>query len=322
MPKFPMLSLFLMSILLAGVVTPTISSFQILGFVPINTYIDFAFAQENVQNGNETEHPAEVETEQIAGEDATNNIGQEVSTFVHDTQDQFRAQKEETKAIIDSCRNALKNAAPEELQDIKKQCREDLNQVKESYQELRRAYHDVFKEFRVHVKAIISGDNSTAVIDAINSQTQQNESTDKIHELRMQMQAELKTEVNDLRKQMKAEREKMREEMQNLREKGGDNIKEEVQSMRENMKQENEKIKEQMKTEREKIKEQMKAEQENIQAENPKMKEDVQNKQEKIKQETEKMKEQMKAEQEKMKAEQEKMKEEREKTKESEKKSN
>jgi len=255
-----------MSILLAGVVTPTINGFQILGSVPTNTYIDFAFAQEDTA-GDETEDTAGDETEDTAGdetEDTANNLGQEVSEFVHKSRDQFSAQKEETKAIINSCREAFKNAAPEELQDIKKQCREDLNQVKESYQELRHTYHDVFKQFRDHVKAIISGDDSTDEIDTINSQTQQNESTDKIHDLRMQMQVELKPEIDDLRKQMKAEREKMREEMQNLREKGGDKLKEEEQSMREKMKQENEKIKEQMKTEREKIKEQMKAEREKM----------------------------------------------------------
>src|SRR3990172_130936 len=116
MPKFPVLTLFLMSILLAGVVTPTINGFQILGSVPTNTYIDFGF---------ETEDTAGDETE-----DTANNLGQEVSEFVHKSRDQFSAQKEETKAIINSCREAFKNAAPEELQDIKKQYREDLNQLK------------------------------------------------------------------------------------------------------------------------------------------------------------------------------------------------
>ena len=253
MTKFPVLTLFLMSILLAGVVTPTINGFQILGFVPTNTSIDFAFAQ--TENTDETEDTTEEETEDTDEEETANNLGQEVSEFVHKTSDQFRAQKEETKAIINSCRVALKNAAPEELQDIKIQCREDLNQVRESYQELRRTYHDVFKEFRVHVRAIMSDTDSTAAIDAINLQTQQKESTDRIHDLRMQMREELNTEVDVLRKQMREEREKMRDEMQNLREEDGDKLKEELQSMREKMKEESEKMKEQMKEEREKMKE-------------------------------------------------------------------
>ena len=298
MPQFPVLTLLLMSILLAGVVTPTINGFQILGFVPTNTYIDFAFAQ--TEDTEETEDTAEDETEDTAedetedtAEDDIKNLGQYVSDFVNDARDEFRTQKEETKVIITACREALQNAVPEEQKDIRMQCREDLNEVRESYQELRRTYHDVFKEFRVPVRAIMSGDDSISTIDAINLRAQQEEFKDRIHDLRIQMQEELKAEVDDLRKQMREEREKMREEMQKIREEGGDKLKEELQSMREKMKEEREKMKEQMKEEREKMKE-----------------------------EREQMKEQMNEEQEKMKEEREKMKEESEKTRESEEKYN
>ena len=255
-----------MSILLAGVVTPTINGFQIPGFVPTNTYIDFAFAQTEDTD----------ETEDADKENDIRNLGQEVSDFVHDTRDEFRAQKEETKAIIDSCRKALQNATPEERIDNKLLCREDLNAVRESYQELRRTYHDVFKEFRVHVRAIMSDTDSAAAIDAINLRAQQEEFKDRIHDLRIQMREELKAEVDDLRKQMREEREKMREEMQKIREEGGDKLKEELQSMREKMKEEREQMKEQMKEEREKMKEereQMKEEQEKMNEESEKTRE-------------------------------------------------
>ena len=269
MPKFPVLTLFLMSILLAGVVTPTINGFQILGFVPTNTYIDFAFAQtEDTEETDdttedetedtaedETEDTTEDETEDVDDEDDIRSLGQDVSDFVHDARDEFRTQKDETKAIITACRVALQNAVSEEQKDIRMQCREDLNEVRESYQELRRTYHDVFKEFRVPVRAIMSGDDSVSTIDAINLRAQQEEFKDRIHDLRIQMREELKAEVDDLRKQMREEREKMREEMQKIREEGGDKLKEELQSMREKMKEEREQMKEQIKEEREKMKE-------------------------------------------------------------------
>ena len=280
MPKFPVLPLLLMSILLTGVVTPTINGFQILGFVPTNTYIDFAYAQTEDTTEDtaeaDTEDTAEADTEDTTEsdtEDPSDNLGQEVSEFIHKAHDQFIAQKEETKAIINSCREAFKNAAPEELQDVKIQCREDLNLVRESYQELRRIHHDIFKEFRVHIRVIMSGDDSAAAIDAINLRIQQEESTDRIHDLRMQMREELKTEVDDLRKQMREEREKMREEMQNLREEGGDKLTEELQSMKEKMKVEREKMKEQMKEEQEKMKEDMKSEKEKKKDESKKIRE-------------------------------------------------
>src|SRR3990172_7935766 len=127
MPKFPVLTLFLMSILLAGVVTPTINGFQILGSVPTTTYIDFAFAQtEDTEETDETDDTTEDETDDttedetddttedetddttedetddttedetddVDDEDDIRSLGQEVSTFVHDTKDQFKAQKE------------------------------------------------------------------------------------------------------------------------------------------------------------------------------------------------------------------------------------
>src|SRR3972149_6609774 len=217
MPKFPVLMLFLMSILLAGVVTPTINGFQILGSVPTNTYIDFAFAQtEDTEETDdttedetddttedETDDTTEDETEDVDDEDDIRSLGQEVSAFVHDTQDQFRTQKEETKAIMKQCRDILENVAPEERADIKKLCREDLDEVRESYKQLRRTYQDVFEEFRVPVRAIMSGDDSVSTIDAINLRAQQEEFKDRIHDLRIQMREELKAEVDVLRKQMR-----------------------------------------------------------------------------------------------------------------------
>src|SRR3989344_888596 len=262
MPKFPVLTLFLMSILLAGVVTPTINGFQILGSVPTNTYIDFAFAQtedtEETEDTtedetedttedetedtteDETEDTTEDETEDVDDEDDIRSLGQEVSTFVHATKDQFRAQKEETKAIIKQCRDTLENAAPEERVNIKKLCREDLDEVRESYKQLRRNYQNVFEEFRVHVRAILQDPDNASTIRSLNSLAEQEELKDRIHDLRIQMREDLKAEVDDLRKQMREEREKMKEQMKEEQEK----MKEEREKMKEQMKEEQEKMKE------------------------------------------------------------------------------
>src|SRR3990170_4366864 len=252
MPKFPVLMLFLMSILLAGVVTPTINGFQILGSVPTNTYIDFAFAQtEDTEETDdttedETDDTTEDETEDVDDEDDIRSLGQEVSAFVHDTQDQFITQKEETKAIIKQCRDILENVAPEERADIKKLCREDLDEVRESYKQLRRTYQDVFKEFRVPVRAIMSGDDSVSTIDAINLRAQQEEFKDRIHDLRIQMREEIKAEVDVLRKQMREEREKMKDEREQMKEE-----QEKMKEEREQMKEEQEKMKEESEKTRE-----------------------------------------------------------------------
>ena len=262
MQKLPTLSIFLMSILLAGAVAPSLNSFQILDTVLPNTYVDYAFAQTEDTNATNTEDTDETDTEDTdetdtEDDDQTTNLGQEVSTFVHESKDQFRSQKEETKAIITQCRVLLENVTPEERSDIKKQCRADLDEVKESYKQLRQTYQDVFKEFKVHVKSILQDPDNVSPIMALNSLTQQEERKDRINELRMQIQEELRTEIKDLREQMKVERETMREEVQNMIDEGVDRekIKEELQTMREQMKAEQEQMKEQMKEEREKMKE-------------------------------------------------------------------
>ena len=276
--KLPLASIFLMSVLLVGAVAPALNGYQMLDGILPKAFVENAFAQ---TDDNDTEDTDETDTEDAEDDDLTVNLGQQVSTFVHDAKDQFQAQKEETKAIIKQCRVLLEAATPETRTDIKKQCREDLNEVKESYKQLRRTYHDVFKEFRTHVRAILQDPDNASTIRALNSLPEQEQLKDRIHELRMQMKEELRTEIKDLREQMKTERETMRKEIKNMIDEGVDRekIKEELKSVREQMKKEQEKVKEQIKQEREKMKE-----------EREKVKEQMQEERKQMKEETERMK--------------------------------
>ena len=279
--KLRLASIFLMSVLLAGAIAPTLNGYQILDYVFQKPFVENAFAQTDETN---TENTDGTQLE---------NLGQAVSTFVHESRDEFRAQKEETRAIIKQCREALDRAAPEEIEDIKKQCREHLDQIKESYQQLRRTYHDVFKEFRTEVKTIIQDPSNTGVIRTLDSLMQQDEVKQRIHDLRIQMQEELNGEIKDLREQMKKERETIREEIKKMTDERVDRtkIKEQLDSMREKMKQEQAKIKEmrqkikdQMKEEHEKMKEETKTENEKIKADSDEMKKKLEDELEKIKQ--------------------------------------
>lgn len=218
------------------------------------------------------ETPDEVEDE-IIDESEIQNLGQMVADFVHDARDQFRSQKEETKAIIDACREAIRNASPEERQNIRVQCREDLNDVRESYQELRRTYHEVFREFRDNIRILVqeargvsvSDSDAAAAIAEINRRAQRDEFRDRMQEIRMEIKKELREEIKELREQMKEEREQMREEMQRIREASEDkDLREEIKTLREEMKQERDKLKEQIQEERDRLKEQMKEEREKM----------------------------------------------------------
>ncbi|MEX1150677.1 MAG: hypothetical protein WEB28_01185, partial [Nitrosopumilaceae archaeon] len=85
-----------MSILLAGVVTPTINGFQILGFVPTNTYIDFAFAQ--TEDIEETEDTAEDETEDTA-EDETEDTAEDVTEDTAEDVTEDTAEEDDIKTL-------------------------------------------------------------------------------------------------------------------------------------------------------------------------------------------------------------------------------
>ena len=336
-------SLFLMSLLLVGAVAPVLNGFQIVGGILPNTYIDYAFAQTDdtdTEDADETdtedtddtdtedtdetdtedtddtdtEDTDETDTEDTEDTDETDeedaeddeptNLGQEVSTFVHASKEQFTAQKDETRALIKQCRELLANAeTPETRADIKKQCRADLDVLKESYKDLRRAYHDVFKELRTHVKAILQDPNNDATIRTLNSLAQQADIKDKIDELRIQMREELKEEVKALREQMKVEREKMREEVNKMIDESADSekIKEEAKKMREQLKAEQEKMKEQIKQEREKMKEEREKLKEQMNEEREQMKEEAKTEKEKMKAESEDMKKKVEEELEKIK---------------------
>lgn len=318
-------SIFLMSILLAGAISPALNGFQIVDGILPNTYIDYAFAQTDDSDTEDTdetdtedtddtdtedtdetdtEDTNETDEEDAEDDDQVTNLGQEVSTFVHDTKDQFRAQKEETRALIKQCRDLLANAAtPEDRADIKKQCREELDAVKESYKELRRTYQDVFKEFRTHVRAILQDPDNAATIRTLNSLAQQADLKERIDALRLQMREELKEEIKDLREQMKSEREKMREEINKMIDEDVDSekIKEEVQKMREQLKAEHEKMKEQIKQEREKMKEEREKLKEEMKEERETMKEEVKTEKEKMKAESDEMKKKLEEEMEKIK---------------------
>ncbi len=216
-------------------------------------HIGIVFAQESEEEAEvETEEEAEEEEEYEGvseGEVIITNLGQEVSNFVREARAQFSEQKEETKAVIKECRENMKNADPLDRKEVRKQCKDNLKDIRDSYKDLRRAYQETFKEFRDNMKVLIREAKGLPVDDTekttayteIESISSDADTQKKISELRKSMKEETTEERKQLREQHKEEREQMREERE---------------AAKEQMKEEREAAKEQMKEEREAAKEQ------------------------------------------------------------------
>ena len=228
--------------------------------------IGIVFAQESEEETEaETEEETEEETETESEEEyegvsedevIITNLGQEVSDFVREARAQFSEQKEETKSVIKECRENMKNADPLDRKEVRKQCKDNLKDIRDSYKDLRRVYQETFKEFRDNIKVLIreakglpvdETEKNTALTE-IESISSDIDTQEKISELRKSMKEETKEERKQLREQHKEEREQLREERQ---------------AAKEQMKEERESAKEQMKEERESAKEQKKEDKNN-----------------------------------------------------------
>jgi len=100
--------------------------------------------------------------EVLAGLD---NFGVEVSNFVRDAMSQFQEQRQETISTIKQCREDLLNAEPSERSQIRQDCRTNLDEIRESYKDIRVLFHETFKEFRESVKVLRADAHGQSVSD-------------------------------------------------------------------------------------------------------------------------------------------------------------
>lgn len=82
------------------------------------------------------------------------NFGFEVSNFVHEALMQFQEQRQETISQIKQCREDMMNADPSERSQVRQDCRTSLDEIRNSYREVRGIFHDTFKEFRENIDVL------------------------------------------------------------------------------------------------------------------------------------------------------------------------
>jgi len=156
--------------------------------------ISDALEVELVTEEEEVEQTEEEEVNSTINPDTVSNLGQEVSNFVHESRDLFKQQGVETKAVIQDCRDAMSDALPSERQDVRQDCRDNLDAIRDSYKELRKTNHDLFKEFRENMKVFIQeskglevdeGERAAALAN-IESLSQNEDKREEIRELQQQ----------------------------------------------------------------------------------------------------------------------------------------
>lgn len=130
------------------------------------------------------------------------NLGQEVSSFVHKYNVIFKQQRDETIKVIKECNDKVKNASPENRKQIKADCKITLHKIKEKYKELRHQFKDDFKEFRETTKAILSEAKESKEITKADVKEIKQEIKQVSNEIK-KTKKEFKKELKELKKESK-----------------------------------------------------------------------------------------------------------------------
>jgi hypothetical protein len=154
--------------------TLVISAVLLLAVAAVASPVGLSFAQmpEQAQErmaekaqGNMPEQTSEMSEKSDEVLTSLENFGVEVSDFVRDAMSQFQEQRQETISQIKQCREDMMNAEPSERSQVRQDCRSSLDEIRESYREIRGIFQDTFKEFRESVEALRSDAKGEAVSD-------------------------------------------------------------------------------------------------------------------------------------------------------------
>jgi len=157
-------------------------------------------AQENITEQTQENIPEQT-NEVLASLD---NFGVEVSDFVRDAMSQFQDQRQETISQIKQCRENMMEAEPSERSQVRQDCRSSLDEIRESYRDIRGIFQDTFLEFRESIEVLradakgeqVSDDDRQAAIDDIRE-------TAKARHLQIQT-GQNGMDVEELREKMKS----------------------------------------------------------------------------------------------------------------------
>lgn len=147
------------------------------------------------------------------------NLGQKISSFVHDAMTSFKMQREETLDAIKECREKI--ASAEDRDAARQECKTKLNDIRESYKESRMAFRELFKEKREAMIMAMKETRAQFAEMKMSMYEQMNatraEMVEKMKEQRDEIKEKIKQEREDMASKMKENRENMKEDMKQSR---------------------------------------------------------------------------------------------------------
>jgi hypothetical protein len=141
------------------------------------------------------------------------NLGQAISDFVHKRNELLKKQREETLKIIKECNDKARSANGTQKKQIREDCRDQMQSLKEKYKETRKQIQDEFKTFRETTKSLLKEAKKAKLIEKrdvkeikrefkeFNKETKREEKQFK-HDIK-DLQKDLKKQLKDIKKQDK-----------------------------------------------------------------------------------------------------------------------
>lgn len=110
------------------------------------------------------------------------NVGQQISDFVHQAIAHFKQQREDTHNAIKECREKIRDATPETKSQVADECHKKLQSINKKYKEERQQFQELFKKFRESIISLrndvngikLSGNDSDMAIKRINEDAAKN----------------------------------------------------------------------------------------------------------------------------------------------------
>ena len=117
--------------------------------------VPMGFSHAQLSNETSTNQTNTISPNNQTSSEQTDNFGQQVSDFVHQAMAHFKQQRDDTINAIKDCREKIKNAAPENIDQVRADCKTTLKSIKEKYQDERKQFSGLFKEYREGVKVMM-----------------------------------------------------------------------------------------------------------------------------------------------------------------------
>jgi hypothetical protein len=132
------------------------------------------------------------------------NLGQAVSDFVHKRNELLKKQREETLRLIQQCHDKAFNATGTARKQIKEDCREMMNELKDKYKEIRRQLQKEFKIFREDTKSLLKEAKKSELVTKKDIKIIERELKNFEKDSKKESK-ELRKDIKELRKDLKKE---------------------------------------------------------------------------------------------------------------------